>query len=203
MDGTISTLRHDSSVPSVSPIDRGTTSLVTGCMFSGKTTALIKSLGQRPADTVVVVKHVIDTRYRADAVVSHGGKAIAARAIAAAGELPLLIESGIQLAAVDEAHFFDESLVAVIDALSRRGVDVMLTSLDLDSWGRPFPLIERIARLADEHRTLTASCASCGAVANHTQRLTPIVNGNMVGGPESYEPRCANCWRPPPEPPPA
>ena len=44
-------------------------------------------------------------------------------------------------------------------------------------------------------------CGRCGREATYTQRLTPIIDGNIVGGPESYEPRCRQCWSPPPEPP--
>ena len=40
-----------------------------------------------------------------------------------------------------------------------------------------------------------------GAVAEPTQRWTPVVEGRIVGGSEACEPRGAACWRPPPEAP--
>jgi thymidine kinase len=104
--------------------------------------------------------------------------------------------------ALDEAHFFNGGLDEIVADLKRRGIDVMLTSLDRDSWGRPFAVVEQLRRIADEQITLHAVCAKCGAQADRTQRLTPIIDGQMVGGPESYEPRCQNCWLPPPEKPP-
>ena len=91
----------------------------------------------------------------------------------------------------------------VIEALARRGLGVVLTSLDPDSWGRPFHVVERLRPIAGESVSLQATCARCDAVASRTQRLTPIVHGNMADGPENYEPRCPACWTPPPEPAPS
>jgi thymidine kinase len=51
--------------------------------------------------------------------------------------------------------------------------------------------------MADRARRKTAHCALCGRTADRTQRYTPIINEQMVAGRESYEPRCARCWREP------
>ena len=122
--------------------------------------------------------------------------------VADAEVIPAQVGSGIELAAVDEGHFFGEPLVDVCRGLVRRKINVIVTSLDRDSWGRRFPVAEQLTALADEAVVRHAICARCGATADRTQRLTPIIDGNMVGGPESYEPRCRSCWTPPPEPPP-
>ena len=178
-------------------------------MFSGKTTVLFRRLEQYPASAILAFKHVIDRRYSADEIVSHGGKAWPAVAIATVAEIPGRIRmghrfqtGGTRIVALDEAHFFDGALVPTAGDLTQRGIDVILTSLDLDSWGRPFAVAEELRAIADESLMLHAVCARCGAKADRTQRLTPIVDGNMVGGPESYEPRCQACWLPPPEHPP-
>jgi thymidine kinase len=170
-------------------------------MFSGKTTELLRRLDARGTARVLAFKHVVDDRYDPDAIVTHGGRALPGIAVAGADAIRREIGAGVALVAVDEGHFFDASLIDVSRELVERGVDVIVTSLDLDSWGRPFAVAERLAAMADETVVMQATCGRCGAGADHTQRLTPIVDGNMVGGPESYEPRCRKCWRPPPEPP--
>ena len=104
--------------------------------------------------------------------------------------------------AVDEGHFFDLVLVDVARDLAAQGKDVIITALDRDSWGRPFTVADRLTALADEPVLRSTVCAGCGSTADRTQRLTPIIDGNMVGGPESYEARCRSCWVRPPEPPP-
>ena len=170
-----------------------------GCMFSGKTTELLRRLGHRPPQATVVFKHIIDDRYELDAVVTHGGKAVPAVRISMAREILDHVGKGVELVAVDEGHFFDSSLVQVSQELARRGIAVIITLLDRDSWGRPFPLAEQLCAVAGEPVVGYAVCGQCGAAADRTQRVTPIVDGRMVGGPEHYEPRCQKCWTPPPQ----
>jgi len=186
----------------VSAARRGVFTVIEGCMFAGKTTALFRFLEDYPSHTVIAFKQIIDRRYRPDAIVSHGGKAMPAIIITSAREVPAFIRPDTQAVAIDEGHFFDDALVEVVGELAARGIDVFVTSLDRDSWGRLFPVAERLHALADRPILLTAECSSCRAVADRTQRLTAIMDGDLVGGPESYAPRCQKCWSPPPEPPP-
>lgn len=178
---------------------RGSIDVIIGCMFSGKTTELLRRVEAFPVEHALTIKHVIDDRYRSDAVVSHNGKARSARSVNSASEIPSLIAGCVDVVAIDEAHFFDESLVAVLQDLARDHISVITTALDRDSWGRPFEIIERLRSVADETTELHSVCARCGKRADRTQRLTPIVDGRMVGGTESYEPRCLGCWTPPSE----
>jgi len=169
-------------------------------MFSGKTTELLRRLAGYPAGKALAFKHAIDTRYSASAIESHGGKAAPAIVVADAGDIERHVTDGIEMAAIDEAHFFDERLADVVVRLAQCGVNVVLTSLQPDSWGRPFPAALRLLAVADEPIVTTATCARCGASADRTQRLTPIIDRQMVVEPDNYEPRCRNCWRPPPDP---
>ena len=177
----------------------GSIEMFVGCMFSGKTSALLRRLESVADASAVTIKHVIDDRYGGDAVVTHNGRARAARSVFRAKDIPPLIPSDLKAVGIDEAHFFDDAIVAIVEGLARRGVDVVLTALDRDRGGRPFAVVERLRRCASSTLEMHAACARCGARATRTQRLTPIVDGRMVGGAESYEPRCAGCWRPPPE----
>ncbi len=186
-------------------------------MFSGKTTELLRRFRAAPAGLAMAFKHRIDNRYRADCIVSHDMDSVPAVVVGTAAEIAEWVWSRPtrgsdatamgcpRFVAVDEAHFFDEGLARVCWALVGSGIDVVMTALDRDSWGRPFSVVESIrspTAKAMGHPVVTwvryGVCARCGAVADRTQRLTPIVNGWMIGGPESYEPRCAGCWRPPP-----
>ncbi len=180
--------------------DHGTVTLITGCMFSGKTSELLCRIAQHTPSRTLAVKHAIDTRFSANEIVSHAGKAYPARTVTAAAEILARLPKGVEFVAIDEAHHFDMGLVDVTSILVHRGLNVALTSLDPNSWGKPFAVAERLKNLADEPIVLTATCARCKKVADHTQRLTPIIDGNMVDGPENYEPRCRKCWSAPPEP---
>ncbi len=181
----------------------GTITLILGCMFSGKTTELIRRIRMLPPDRVAAFKHAIDQRYRPDCLITHGGDNVPCAPVTSTAEVIKRLNPRIQTVVIDEAHFFSEQIVAFSREMAARGLCVVITALDLDSWGRPFPVIETLRGIADQVHIQKAACAKCAAPADHTQRLTPIVDGNLVGGPESYEPRCATCWQAPPEPPPA
>lgn len=216
----------------------GHLTFIAGCMFSGKTTTLIRHLERGPLAGTLLFKHALDARYAKDAVVAHSGLSRPAARISSAGELAALkhftflctepraltradLRSQASLAIFDEAktrnalerhtvdtvgldegHFFDIELVDVTKKMLSAGVNVLITALDRDSWGRPFPVSKALAKRADKVIAMTATCAHCGGLADRTQRLTPIVNGCMIGGTDCYEPRCASCWHAPPEPPP-
>ena len=202
MRGLHDDLTTDAAVSTMSASRPGTITVLCGCMFSGKTTELLRRLARYSPRTALVFKHVIDNRYASNAVVSHDGKMHPAIQISAARQLTKHLVPETVVVGVDEAHFFDPDIVAVTRELAEGGIDVILTSLDRDSWGRPFRTAERLCSMAHKSITEQAVCARCGGVADRTQRVTPIVGGNMVGGPESYEPRCQKCWMPPREPPP-
>ncbi len=175
--------------------------LILGCMFSGKTTRMLRRLLGAEPGRYATFKHQRDTRYVQRMIVTHSGLSIEAEVVRMSGEIGDRLPDGVALVGIDEAHFFDDGLPEACEALRGRGVEVMLTGLDRTSWGRPFPIIERLRGSADCVRMMTAVCARCGGSGEYTQRLTPIVGGDIIGGPDAFEPRCAACWRPPPEPP--
>ena len=178
---------------------RSETTLITGCMFSGKTTQLLNKLAACPIGSAIAIRHRIDDRYRTDAIVSHDGRTFPAVTIRDASTLRRLhFDSRVRLVVIDEVHFLDDMLTEAIDLMARRGLNVLMAGLNLSSWGEPFAHLESLADCVTRVVVRKGICARCGGEADHTQRLTPIVDGRMVGGPESYEPRCARCWTPPP-----
>ena len=187
--------RRTSAMP---PDPSGTITVICGCMFSGKTTSLLQRLDGFSAHATVTFKHWIDRRYSRDSVIAHSGLARRAVTIRSAGDILHHIRDDTQVIGLDEAHFFDRCLINVTRDLVARGLKVIFTSLDRDSWGRPFTVTEDLCALADQAVIKHALCACCGGIADRTQRLTPIIDGDMVGGCESYEPRCLACWSPPP-----
>ncbi len=189
------------SIPSTAS-GRSVITVVSGCMFSGKTTELLRRLERSSSSESLAFKHAIDDRYSPGAIVSHAGKAYPAHAITSSSEIEAYVDSGIELVAIDEAHWFDSSLVDVVSSLAAGQISVIAALLDRNSWGQPFTVAQRLNAIADEPIARHAVCARCNRPADRTQRLTPIVGGDLVGGPEAYEPRCRRCWRAPPEPPP-
>lgn len=180
----------------VSP-PRGRLTAVYGCMFAGKTSRLIALLEQAAASgrRVAAFKHALDARYHATRLVTHDGRGFEAQPIAAAHEL-LDRSAGAQTVGVDEAQFFGPALTPVCEALLAAGVDVVVAGINFNAWGEPFPPLDRLVAIADERDERLAPCARCGRSAMYSQRVTPIVGGDMVGGLADYEPRCRACFVP-------
>jgi thymidine kinase len=176
----------------------GRIEVVCGCMFSGKSQILISRVqnARYRQERVIVFKHASDTRFDPTSVVTHDRRRLAAVPIERADEL-LARSADADVIAVDEAQFFDAELPAVCRQLAAAGKDVIVVGLDRDSWGLPFGPMPELIAIADETTRTTAQCAVCGRPAEFTQRITPI-GETMVGGEEAYQPRCGQCFSPPP-----
>src|SRR5438045_5841038 len=113
--------------------------VVCGPMFSGKSEELIRRLrraeiaGQR----ALIVKPRIDDRYDIGHVVSHAGAKMRAVAVSRPEEICGLAE-GYDVIGIDEAQFFAEGIVFVIDVLVERGARVVAAGLDQGLRGMPF-----------------------------------------------------------------
>ena len=175
--------------------------VICGCMFAGKTEELIRRIHvlSYAKKNIRVFKPKIDNRYSETEIVSHSGKKIKCHVISKPKEILELMDRNDEVIAIDEAQFFDESLIEVCDYLADGGKRVMLAGLDTDFRGEPFGIMPQLMTKAEFVTKLTAVCAKCGAPATRTQRL---INGKpanfddpiiLVGEKESYEPRCRHC----------
>ena len=175
----------------------GRIELICGCMFSGKTTELIRRLRRARTEgrEVKVFKHQVDSRAGQHHIATHDGQRWPAEQLTRAGLLPARCDPA-EVIAIDDAHFFDVELVEACRLLAGAGRRVIVTALDRDAWGQPFELTRSLASVADELLQLRAVCAVCGQPAEFTQRIAPF-DGSMVGGSDKYQARCAACFVPP------
>lgn len=179
--------------------------VICGSMFSGKSEELIRRIRRVviARKRVAVFKPSIDKRYGASTVNSHDGSSIEAHMVDVDDPETIrstAIAEGVDVVAVDEAQFFESSLVEVVKDLVAMGLRVIVAGLDLDFAGRPFGPMPYLLAFADEVTKLKAICVKCGEPAFHTQRLIDgrpaCVNDPLIviGGKESYEARCRNCY---------
>jgi len=178
---------------------RGSLTVVTGCMFSGKSDFLVAQLKDagKHGRSVAAFKHSSDNRYEHRDIASHNGHRFTAVTVADASRIADLAGPA-EVVAVDEGQFFGGDLVEVCRQLVAGGRRVIVAGLDLDCWGLPFGPMPELIQIADRVIRLQAACARCGEPADRTQRLTPIARQKMVGGADCYEPRCGGCFEAPP-----
>ena len=172
-------------------------------MFAGKTAELIMRLeaARDAGRRVAAFKHVLDARYEPQRLVTHDRRVYEAVAVdRVAGLRSGVASSGpLEVIGIDEVHFFgvQHEAVALVELCRSEvavGREVIAVGLEHDAWGQPFPPIPQLAAVADEVLRLRAPCTVCGAPAAYSQRMVPLGNDQMVGGPAEYEPRCARCF---------
>ncbi|MDQ7039908.1 MAG: thymidine kinase [Rhodothermus sp.] len=183
-------LRHGGST--------GWIEVICGSMFSGKTEELIRRLrrAQIARQRVEVFKPRIDQRYSQTDVVSHDENALRSTPVDSPEQI-LLLAGPADVVGIDEAQFFDMTLVDVCQQLANDGKRVIVAGLDQDYMGRPFEPIPQLMAVAEYVTKLHAICAVCGAPANHSQRLTAEEGRVVLGAADRYEPRCRRCFQPP------
>jgi len=181
--------------------------VITGPMYSGKSDELIRRLTRAHIGKkkVLAVKPEIDNRYSDFEIVSHAGAKIAAQPISK-GDICLLerISNYFDVIGIDEAQFCSDEIVFQAQAMSSNGKLVIIAGLDMTCFLTPFGPMGSLLAVADRVQKLTAVCHRCGEEASLTQR---VIDGKvahfdsdkeiLVGGMESYEARCHDCFERP------
>lgn len=179
----------------------GSVEVITGSMFCGKTDEMIRRLRRAAIakQKIQVFKPTIDNRYDEVMVVSHAGNQFDATPVESAAEVREKLADDTTVVAIDEAQFFDDGIVDLVNELAERGLRVIVGGLDLDFRGVPFGPMPILISQAEHVDKLHAICMVCGKDASRTQRL---VNGQparhddpvvIVGADEMYEARCRKC----------
>jgi len=173
--------------------------VICGPMFAGKTTELQRriALAHNAGRRVLVVKPARDTRYADDAIVTHTGVRVAARAVATLDEIAdTSSSSAADLIAIDEIHFFASDAVAPIAALRARGVAVAVAGCDIDHFGDLFAPFDALLPIATEVVRIHGTCHRCSAPSTHSERLVATTERIIVGGAKEFIATCATCFRP-------
>src|SRR5690554_1555032 len=178
----------------------GSIEVVCGPMFAGKTEELIRRIRRLEIakQKFLVFKPAVDNRYSNDEIVSHNNNSKNAINVKDSSEILKHIIDDVQVVIIDEAQFFDDGVVEIVDRLADQGKRVIVGGLDRDFRGNPFGPMPKLLAIAEVVTKLTAICSVSGIPATRTQRL---INGKpahyddeivLIGAKESYEPRARN-----------
>ena len=174
---------------------QGWIEVICGSMFSGKTEELIRRLKRASLakQKVEIFKPIIDQRYHEEDVVSHNLNSIRSTPISVSSEILLHVHHG-EVVGIDEAQFFDDSLVEVCQTLANQGIRVIVAGLDMDYLGKPFGPMPALMAIAEFVTKVHAICMKCGSVASHSYRLALSEEKVLLGATAEYEARCRKCF---------
>jgi thymidine kinase len=174
---------------------RGSIEVITGSMFSGKTEELIRRLrrAQFAGLKVEIFKPSLDKRYSEDRVVSHDDKSIVSTPVDNASSI-LLLAGEVDVVGIDEAQFFDNSIVEVCNNLADNGVRVLVAGLDMDFMGNPFGPMPALLSISEYITKVHAICMRCGSLAQYSFRKSEEEQVVLLGEKDKYEPLCRKCY---------
>ncbi len=174
---------------------KGWIEVICGSMFSGKTEELIRRMrrAQFANQKVEIFKPRIDVRYSEEDVVSHNANSIRSTPVESPQNI-LLLSSDVEVVGIDEAQFFDKSIVEVCRQLADNGVRVIVAGLDMDFLGKPFGAMPELMATAEYVTKVHAICVRCGNLAHHSHRLSANEEQVLLGEKETYEPICRHCF---------
>lgn len=175
--------------------------VISGPMFSGKTREMHRQYEVFKVCNmnIQVFRRDIDTRYGEKGIRTHDGIQFRTEDVFYArntGDIVKQLKEDIDVIMIDEAMFYDKSLVEKIEEWVKDGKVVIVNMLPTDYTGNVFGIAGDLLAKADFITSLTARCTFqengqfCHELATRTFRKIPIKEQVVIGGVESYEARC-------------
>lgn len=164
--------------------------IITGPMFSGKTTELFKIIETHKLNNVAVINY-IDDNYDEKKMATHDGKTMECIRTKYLLNIVKDFSNYYNIFAINEAQFFDDIYESVIYLLERNKL-VYICGLDGDYKKEPFGDILKLIPHCDKIIKLHAVC-ECGNNAIFTKRLTDDEEQIIIGD-KIYKPVCRKCY---------
>lgn len=174
----------------------GSIQIITGPMFSGKSTELMRRLDihKSSGKSIVGIKYSKDKRYSDYKICTHDRKC---------GDFETIcIDEDIQNApsldqydviGIDEGQFFT-NILSFANHYVEKGKVVIIATLNGTSEMEPFENISPLYAIADYIDKLWAICTICGDRAHFSKRLSDKNNVFLIGGQAEYNARCRLCF---------
>ena len=163
--------------------------VVCGSMFSGKTEELIRRIRRAEYAKlgVIIFKPKLDTRDKKNTVVSHDDSFIECTTIKKSKEI-YKKSKGFKVVGIDEAQFFDDTIVEVCNTLADQGIRVIVAGLDMDYKGVPFKNMANLMATAEYVTKVHAICPKTGGLAQYSYRKTKSKKRILLGKGDEYMP---------------
>lgn len=175
--------------------------VITGCMFSGKTSELLhrisscRSIGRR----VLAINHSFDNRYDiASSIVSHDKyrlDAVKAKHLQEVDDAINILED-YDVVAIDEGQFFTDLKKFVVKVCEVYDKRVIVCGLMTDAKRNKFGQIVELLHYTTNITYNSALCSRCrdGTRALFTKKLCQNEQQVDIGADEKYVPLCRKCY---------
>ena len=179
----------------------GRIEIILGCMFSGKSTEIIKFMKRYKilSKTILAINHKIDVRYsEAPKIVTHDNISFDCVFTDKLNDLKLDTKYiNADIIVIEEAQFFTDLLSFVVNAADKDGKVVIVAGLDGDFKKDPFGDILKLIPHAEKVTKLNALCLLCGdgTPAAFTKRIIENDSQTFVGSSESYIAVCRKHYK--------
>ena len=162
--------------------------VICGSMFSGKTEELLRRVkrAKLAKQKIKIFKPKQDIRYSKKKVTSHDNNSIKSKPINSPSKI-LEIAEKFDVIGIDEAQFFDESIVEVCNKLADSGKRVIVAGLDMDYMGKPFGPMPNLLAIAEYVTKVHAICTRSGKMASYTHRIAMSDELILLGDTRKYE----------------
>ena len=175
-------------------IKNGQINLIIGCMFSGKTSELIKECRRRLniGQKVLGINYSDDKRYTdEDYIVAHNLERIKCLRVKYLKNIPQSEIEKVDFLFIDEGQFFSDLKEYVIKWCEQYNKSITIISLDGDFQRNLFGSVYELIPYCDKITKLTALCKLCcdGTEALFTYRKS-TEDQQVVIGVDNYIPLC-------------
>lgn len=174
--------------------------LIVGCMFSGKTTELIRRYYKWFGihKKILCINYIDDVRYKKDEtqnnMYAHNGINLPSRHIRLLNEISIVDIIQHDIILINEGQFFEDILL-VIEWVNIHNKHVIISALDGDYKGETFGDIYKLYPHSDSICKMKALCHYCenGTEAIYTHRLSNEQERIVIGH-DNYVPLCRKHW---------
>lgn len=167
--------------------------LIIGPMFSGKSTELIRRirLAKIINKKVLVIKPIIDIRYKNNKIVSHSFEQEECQSVEKLQDIDYLIDN-YDLIVIDEGQFFPDLKEYTFKWLEVYYKEIIIAGLDGDSKRNPIGQILDLIPYCDSCTKIKSLCKKCndGTPGIFSLRTNDSQEQVQIGGAESYMPVC-------------
>ena len=179
----------------LTPKYSGWIEVICGPMFSGKTEELIRRLvrAQIAKQKVAIFKPSTDNRFEENYIVSHNQRKIKSIQVKDT-EIILDYLNKADVFGIDEAQFFDTSIIKTCRQLANSGKRVVIAGLEKDYLANSFGSMSELLIDAEYITKVNAICIKCGDPANFSHRISTEKKQVVVGEIDKYEALCRRCY---------